>query len=202
MSGGTDPVFTITVSGGAKAEWENPFSDVSSTDWFYDSVRYVCENSLFLGTSEASFSPQGTMTRGMLVTVLGRLAEATAPLGDSRLTFDDADSTQYYAPYIAWAAENGIVQGYGENKFRPNDNVTREQVAVILERYIKYAGIEIETTAEYHIFADGEEITEWAKSAVQLMNKLGVVNGTGNGIINPGRSATRAEEPLSRRRWS
>lgn len=170
-----------------------PFTDVFEDDWFYGDVRYVYENKLFFGTSATQFSPNLPITRGMFVTVLGRMANASDTLDPSELPFIDVDPELYYAPYIAWAAKNGIVMGYDATTFGPEDSITREQAAAILERYITFAKIKVPTIDEYHVFADEDQISEYAKNAIQLMNALGVIQGIEGNRVDPQGKATRAQ---------
>ncbi|MDL2273567.1 S-layer homology domain-containing protein [Oscillospiraceae bacterium OttesenSCG-928-G22] len=170
--------------------WQNPFTDVNESDWFYGDVQYVEENGLMTGTSADKFDPEKPMTRGMLVTVLFRMAGSPEPKSGSN--FEDL-TQDWYAKAVAWASENGIVGGYDAETFGPDDNITREQAAVILERYMAFAKINIATTDEYRIFADEDDISDYAKNAIQLMNKLGIMNGVGENTINPQGDASRAE---------
>ena len=107
-----------------------PFNDVKESDWYYESVKYAVENGIFKGVGDNSFSPDGTMTRGMFVTVLGRIAEIQASDYPWRDNFTDVDVSAWYAPYVVWAAENNITKGIGNGKFGPDVLVTREQMAV------------------------------------------------------------------------
>ena len=113
-----------------------PFTDVREADWFYDDVVYAYENGLFSGTSDTTFSPNASMTRAMLVTVLYRLEGQ--PTVSGRSGFSDVKLNSYYEDAVTWAADNGIVNGTGATTFSPNANVTREQMAAILYRYAQY----------------------------------------------------------------
>jgi uncharacterized repeat protein (TIGR02543 family) len=178
-------------------EWENPFTDVKKSDWFYGDVEYVCENNLMVGTSADMFSPNANLTRGMIVTILYRLE---GELGVSGLAnpFTDVAAGQYYTDAIKWAVENKIVEGYGNGKFGPSDSITREQLAAILYRYMNYKKINLPVTEQYIIFADEADISDYAMNAVQTFNKLGIIQGIGTNtagqtIVNPKGNATRAE---------
>ena len=172
--------------------WENPFTDVNEGHWFYADVRYVYENGLFSGTSATTFSPQMPMTRGMVVTVLGRLAgiDVTHYGGTS---FDDVNTTQYYAPYVKWASEKGIVSGTGDNKFAPNTNISRQDLAVILYRYTGIMGIALPETTAAITFNDDANISSYAKEAVSAIQKAGIINGKPDNLFDPKGNATRAE---------
>lgn len=119
-----------------KQEATNPFTDVSKKDWYYDSVMYALRNGLFMGTSDTDFSPDGTMTRAMFVTVLGRIAEINLGEYEKASEFTDVAAGSYYGPYVRWATEKGITSGIGKGRFDPNGLVTREQMAALLVRFL------------------------------------------------------------------
>ena len=173
-----------------------PFTDVKENDWFYGDVEYVYNNGLMNGTNETLFSPNSNLTGAMLVTILWRLEGSPAASGGN--PFDYVPEGQWYTDAIKWAATNDIVNGYGDNNFGPNDSITREQLAVILMRYMNYKEINLPVTVEWIIFADESSISNYAMDALQTLNKLGIVNGTGKNadgqtIVNPQGYATRAE---------
>ena len=113
--------------------WENPFTDVKKSDWFYEDVKFVNTKGLMNGTSDTTYGPAEPLTRGQIVTVLWRQAGSPAP--KQAAAFTDVKADWYYTDAIAWAAENKIVEGYGSGTFGPEDFVTREQVMTILYRY-------------------------------------------------------------------
>ncbi len=168
------------------------FIDVAETDWFNKAVNYVADNNYFQGVSENEFDPYGKMTRAMLVTVIGRMAKADTSGAVNNFT-DVADGS-WYAGYVAWAAENGIVTGIGEGKFAPNDNVTREQIAAILMRYAATKGIEtsVDNTEKYDSMKDTDKVSDYAVEALKWATANGIINGA-EGNINPKGNATRAE---------
>ena len=176
----------------ATDEWVNPFIDVKEGDWFYGDVEYVVTNGLFNGTGGNTFSPKITMTRGMVVTVLGRLAgiDIADYAGES---FGDVDTAQYYAPYVKWAADKGIVNGVGDNKFAPDSDISRQDLAVILARYAEIMGLTMKQTLQNVVFVDSDAIAEYAVDAVGMMVRAGVINGKDDGSFDPTASATRAE---------
>jgi len=176
-----DPTPTPTPS------WENPFIDVAEHDWYYSAVRYASENGLFYGTSNTTFSPNDDMTRGMLATVIYRLAKEPETAAED--LFNDVADGKYYTEAIAWAAENGIVAGYGNNRFGPEDPITREQLATILWRY---AGSP-ESFGSLDKFSDGKKASSYAVPALKWVVEQKIVSGKGNGILDPGGNATRAE---------
>lgn len=172
----------------------SPFNDVKQGDWFYDAAIYVYQNGLFQGTGEHTFSPRGTMTRAMFVTVLGRLAGIDPSEYNSAALFKDVASGSYYAPYVEWANKNGIVAGVGNSRFAPSNFVTREQMATIMVRYFDKFGIAYKTgNAIDTIPGDMGKVSGWAKEAVLALWGVGLINGDLKGYFNPISNATRAE---------
>ena len=189
-------IATITVVHGTKAEepWVNPFRDVTESDWFYDDVRFANQNGLFNGVEKDLFAPEEPMTRGMLVTVLWRLDGETAP--KTATTFTDVDVNAYYADAVAWAAESGVVNGIGGNKFDPEGNVTREQIAAILFRYAAFKGVDTAARADLTAFPDAEKTSAYAHDALSWAVAAELVKGTKEGstiYLDPQGSATRAQ---------
>lgn len=189
-------IATITVVHGTKAEepWVNPFRDVTESDWFYDDVRFANQNGLFNGVEKDLFAPEEPMTRGMLVTVLWRLDGETAP--KTATTFTDVDANAYYADAVAWAAESGVVNGIGGNKFDPEGNVTREQIAAILFRYASLKGVDTAARADLTAFPDAEKTSAYAHDALSWAVAAELVKGTKEGstiYLDPQGSATRAQ---------
>lgn len=168
---------------------ENPFDDVKPGDWFYSAGRFAHHRNLFFGTSETTFSPEQTMTRGMLAAVLWRMAGEPEPPENRDDPFVDVDAEQYYASAVYWARENGILYGVGQNRFAPEEPVTREQLATVLYRY---AGSP-ETAGELEGFADAGKVSSYARNAVEWAVERKILAGKGNGILDPRGSATRAE---------
>jgi len=174
-----------------------PLTDVDKDAWFYDDVVYVYEKGLMTGTGADTFSPYGNLTRGMIVTILYRM-EGEPDVDGLANPFDDVAEGQYYTNAIKWGADNGIVKGYGNRRFGPSENVTREQLAAILLRYMNFKEINLPVTMQWIIFADEADIAGYAMDAIQTLNKLGVINGVGKNadgqvIIKPKGNATRAE---------
>lgn len=173
--------------------WSNPFSDVSSNDWFFDSVRYVCENNIFKGMTDTSFEPHAKLTRGMLVTVLYRLEGSSDMNGISGNPFTDVAAESWYGDAVYWASMNGIIKGYSKEIFAPNDQITREQFAAIMERYATYEGNKVSKSVDMSQFTDRREISDWATASLSWAVGSGLISGKGNGILDPKGSATRAE---------
>lgn len=171
--------------------FENPFTDVSENDWFYDDVMFVLANDLMVGTSDNTFDPYGTTTRAMVATTIWRMEGKPEPEGDN--PFTDVKNGEWYTDAIVWANENGIAVGYGNNLFGTNDPVTREQLAAFFYRYAEYKGYDTEITGSLDRFADKDDISEWAQEAMAWAVGYGIFEGRDNGMLDPQGNATRAE---------
>ncbi len=167
-----------------------PFTDVSTSDWFYSDIMFVYENGLFSGTDSRSFSPNASMTRAMLVTVLYRLEGEPAGTGSS--SFSDVSSGSYYEKAVAWAAANGIVTGTGSTSFSPDAKVTREQLAAILYRYAQYKKLDTDAGAKLDSFSDAGNVSGYASEALSWAVSEGLINGA-SGRLTPKGDATRAQ---------
>ncbi|MEN6326080.1 MAG: S-layer homology domain-containing protein [Syntrophomonas sp.] len=177
--------------------WENPFTDVSEDDWFYSSVAFVNQNGLFKGTGNLRFDPDSSMTRGMFVTALGRIASMGGKKLEisARNLFSDVKTDAYYADFVAWAYQNGIAYGTGNNLFEPDTPVTREQIMVMLYKYAKFAGIDMLEVKENAIgrYTDAGRISDWAKEEMNWAVSVGIIEGRDGNTLAPGDKATRAE---------
>ena len=204
MSSGTDPSVTVTVSASNLDEptltptstltpesWSNSFSDVNEGNWFYSDVQYVVGNDLFDGTTTTTFSPSSPMTRGMVVTVLWRLAGS--PSTTSSTAFSDVPSGAWYSDAVAWAVELGIVNGIGDGLFSPGGNISRQDLAVTLMRYAEQFEVDLPQTRSTVDFTDANEISGYAVDAVTTLYAAGIINGTNSGAFDPKGQATRAE---------
>lgn len=168
-----------------------PFVDVSGSDWFYNDVRYVYEKGIMDGTGADRFSPNAPLTRAMIVTILYRMAGSPSVSGSS--DFTDVAAGKWFAKAVAWAAANGIVNGYGDSLFGPNDPVTREQLAAILYRYAVYGGMTAVTLEEnLGSFADTAQLSAYAIQAMNWAVGQGLINGSGSNLV-PKAQATRAQ---------
>ena len=168
-----------------------PFADVSGSDWFYNDVRYVYEKGIMDGTGIDRFSPNAPLTRAMIVTILYRMAGSPSVSGSS--DFTDVAAGKWFAKAVAWAAANGIVNGYGSGLFGPNDPVTREQLAAILYRYAVYGGMTAVTLEEnLGSFADTAQLSAYAIQAMNWAVGQGLINGSGSNLV-PKAQATRAQ---------
>ena len=204
--GVTTAVYTVTVNTAAlpepitpgvdnkkpasKPEVKLPFTDVSTSDWFYDDVAFVYENGLFSGTDSRSFSPNASMTRAMLVTVLYRLEGEPTVTG--RSSFTDVRSGAYYEKAVIWAAANGIVTGTDSTSFSPDAKVTREQLAAILYRYAQYRKLDTDASAKLNSFTDAGSVSAYASEALGWAVSEGLINGA-SGKLMPKGDATRAQ---------
>ena len=169
----------------------NPFTDVSEKDWFYNDAMFVYKNGLMLGTSKTLFSPHGTVTRGMMATILWRMEGSLAPKGEN--SFTDVEAGRWYADAITWATENGIFAGYSKDKFGPDDPITREQLTAIFYRYADYKGYKLTVTGNLDKFEDADKITDYAKMVMQWAVGNGLIKGKSENLLDPQGTATRAE---------
>ena len=175
----------------ARAAWVEPFEDVSDTAWYADAVAYAYENVLMSGVSSTRFSPGVTTTRGMIVTILHRMEGEPAP--DGTAFFSDVSSGAWYRDAVLWAAENGVVAGYGGGRFGPGDPITREQLTVILARYADQEGYDLSDWADLSAFSDAGSVSSWAEDAMAWACGAGLISGTGGGKLSPKGNATRAQ---------
>lgn len=168
-----------------------PFLDIR-THWAKSAIESAVAKGLFAGTSPTTFHPDQAMNRAMLVTVLYRMEKEPTAEGDGK-RFADVSAGAYYAKAVAWASDKGIVAGYSETQFGPEDTITREQLAVILNRYATYKGYNTSKTADLAAFQDADQISEWARVPVQWANAMKLLNGRTSTTLAPKGSATRAE---------
>ena len=174
----------------ASAPVKLPFTDVEKGIWYYDAVQYVYENGLMAGTSADTFSPDLATSRGMIVTILYRLAGSPA-VGAS--DFTDVPANQYYSAAVAWAAANRVVSGYGDGRFGPNDPITREQMALILQGYARLEGRDVSARADLSAYTDAGKVSDYALEAIRWARAVGLINGTSATTLTPGGTATRAQ---------
>ena len=167
------------------------FTDVKDSDWFASAVKYAYEKGLMSGTGSGLFSPNTATNRAMLVTILYRLEGS--PTVSNASSFTDVASGTYYADAVAWAAQNGIVSGYGNNRFGPTDNITREQLAAILYRYAQYKNNDTTASADLSAYTDATTISAYAKPALSWANAEKLINGTSTTTLSPKQTATRAQ---------
>ena len=182
--------------------YKNPapaFTDITG-HWAADNILFAASRGLLSGTSDTTFSPGTGMTRGMFVTALGRLAGINP---DSYKTgkFTDVKADAYYAPYVNWAAQTGIVTGVTATTFAPDTNINREQMAVIMKNYAAKLGYDLPQTLKAVTFADNANISSWAKDAVRAMQQAGILAGKNGNKFDPKGTATRAEVATVLRRF-
>lgn len=182
---------TGTVITTGSAVQTGSFSDVKSNSWYHSAVEYVSSKGIMTGVSGNSFGPNIDTTRGMIVTILYRLENQ--PAGAEAAAFGDVKATQYYANAIAWANANGIVTGYGNGLFGPNDAITREQMAAILYRYAQYKGYDVSASADLTAFSDAVNVSGYAVDAMKWANAAGLINGVTSSTLVPENSAVRAQ---------
>ena len=168
------------------------FEDVKSSDWFYKDVEYCAELGLVLGDGK-KFMPNEQMSRGQFITILGRMEGIDKDEYADRWEFIDVSKKAYYAPYVAWGKEKGLVNGKGNKRFAPNDIITREEMATFIGRYMRYKEISLEDAAKLtEQFKDADKIADFAKIDVELMRKSGLLVGD-KGYMMPKKTLTRAE---------
>ncbi len=173
------------------ALWTNPFTDVTTDDWFYQAVEFVASKDLFGGMTDTTFGPNAAMTRAMLVTVLYRLEEEPDVTADN--LFTDVADDEWYTDAVIWASENKIIGGYGGGLFGTNDSITREQMATILYNYASYKDYDVTASADFSAYTDADGISTWAESAMQWASAEELINGVTETTLEPNGSATRAQ---------
>ncbi len=178
---------TMVTEDGLKQVFVNPYKDVSSDAWYYDAVMWASENGLMNGMTTKTFEPDTTTTRAMLVTTLYREAGSPAVSGTSG--FSDVPSNAWFADAINWAAKEGIVTGYDENTFGPDDPLTREQLVTILYRYAGSPN----TAGSLSQFSDAKDVSDYAADAMCWAIENGIIEGRTDGTLDPQGEATRAE---------
>ena len=185
----------------------NPFTDVSEMDWFYGDVMFVYENGLMLGTGDTLFSPHDTVTRGMMAAILWRMEGSPEPEDEN--SFIDVEAGAQYADAITWTAENGIFEGYveegfdghSEDRFEPDEPITREQLAAIFYRYAGCKEYDLTADEDLDKFKDADEIADTARAAMQWAVASGLMDGKPGDMLDPQAAATRAEIAAMLRRF-
>ncbi len=167
------------------------FTDVAASSWYVQAVDYVTRSGLMSGTSTGVFSPDNAMTRAMLVTVLWR-AEGQ-PTASTSASFKDVASNSWYSSAVAWAVENGIVNGTSATTFSPDKSITRQEIAAILQRYAKYKGVDVTQTADLSAYTDNASVASWASDAMAWAVNKGVITGATSTTLAPAANATRAQ---------
>ena len=168
-----------------------PFTDVDETDWFYDEVVYVYANGLMDGVGGNRFAPNSATTRAQLVTILYRMEGQPAVSGD--LPFTDVEAGTWYTNAVGWAAQNGIVNGVGDDTFAPGNDLTREQLVTILYRYAESKGYDVSASADLAGYPDGEEIQAYAREAMAWAVAENIIRGMEDDTLKPAGNASRAQ---------
>ena len=169
------------------------FKDIKKGDWFVKNgaIDYAYNNGFFKGVTDTTFEPDTSVTRGMFVTVLGRLHGVKEE--KAKTQFADVKKSAYYSGFVAWAAKAGVVTGATPTAFEPEKSVTREQICAMMYRYCDYADIKLQNLQKAVTFGDAREISSYAKKAVDACQRGAIVSGKGGGKFDPQGNATRAE---------
>ncbi len=168
------------------------FTDLVSTEWYYTSACFAYVQGLFTGVSSSTFAPQSPVTRAMMTTVLYRMADQPETSGSA--SFTDVPDGQWYSDAVAWAEENGVVNGVGDGQFAPDSKLTREQMAVMLQNYASRSlQVDVSARDDLSQFADKETVSDWAKEAMGWAVSVGILTGRSNNDLDPGGEASRAE---------
>ena len=167
------------------------FTDVGKAAWYSGYVDFASSHELLIGVGDEVFGPDLEMSRAMMVTVLWRLEDR--PAAEKEASFADVARGSWYAEAVDWAAEKGIVLGYSDEAFGPRDNVTREQLAALLYRYMKDQGFDVSAEGDFSRFTDKDEVSAWAREAMGWAVGSGLIRGRGETLLAPKGTATRAE---------
>lgn len=181
----------VTTPDDSKTDSDKKFTDVDG-HWAEDDIYTCVGNGLFTGVSDTLFDPEGTVTRAMAVTVLGRFSKDA--LSDGETAFADVSADKYYAPYVLWGAENNVVNGISDTEFAPESFVTREQISAMIIRYLNYKGITLPNGSdEIKNHSDYDSISDYAKENMAVCYEIGLIKGHDNGTIDPVGKLTRAQ---------
>ena len=197
----SDGTYTFTMPNGqvtitatfveTEAPVGEPFLDVNESDWFYDAVVYAYQNELMDGVGGNRFAPNSATTRAQLVTILYRMEGQPAVSGD--LPFTDVEAGTWYTNAVGWAAQNGIVNGVGDDTFAPGNDLTREQLVTILYRYAETKGYDVSASADLAGYPDGEEIQAYAREAMAWAVAENIIQGMEDDTLKPAGNASRAQ---------
>lgn len=164
--------------------------------WYTEELAQALESGFVSGTSSTTFSPSANVTRGQFVTMLGRMLDVNTADYTAK-TFDDVDPSSWYGPYVSWAAEKGYVNGVSKTAFAPSNNITFEQMGVILSNYIDKSGVVLTPSSTFSGYADFGSVSTWAQSSMMLMAMYDLLPVSADGAVRPGSSVTRAEAVVS-----
>ena len=167
-----------------------PYTDVSWDHWAYTSIKRMYTRGLMVGVNETTFAPSQEMSRAMLAVIL--YARAGQPAVEAANPFTDVPADSWYTDAVIWAADNGIVSGFGDGTFRPNEAVTRAQAAVMLYGYAAFTGADVTARADLSAYSDAGQIPAWAMDAMQWANARRLIVGRDSSHLAPMGGATRA----------
>ncbi len=184
-------VVNPSVFAGEEKESEWNFNDVKKSDWFYDDVKFVKEQNLMKGVSESDFMPNGLASRAMIVAVLYRM-DGT-PKTEEKETFRDVEKDKWYNDAVNWASEKKIVSGYSDDTFKPDANITRQDLATILYQYSAYKKYDVDSETDISVYEDADKISDYALDSILWANKNKIITGQSDTILAPKANATRAE---------
>ena len=194
----SDQPLTAEDLGSQSQQPQTSFTDVPADHWAAEGVAFVSDKGLMSGTGSSTFSPTMPLSRGMLVTILFRLSGEDVPTGAS---FTDVPAGQWFSDGVAWASANGIVGGYGDGRFGPNDSITREQFATILYRYAQYAKLDTSASGNLAGFADGASVSSWAADGLSWAVGEQLITGKTGNLLDPTGQASRAEAAVILQRF-
>ena len=169
-----------------------PYADLDSDGWYREYAAYMIDSGLMVGITSDTFAPNAPLTRGMLATILYRAAGS--PAGNGAAGFTDVKSDSWYAGGVAWAENHGLMTGYGDNTVRPNNGITRQELAVILWRLAQQMGIDADGGgAALSAFCDRDKVSAWAVEAMSWACRTGIITGYSDGSLAPADGASRVE---------
>ena len=170
---------------------DKKFTDITG-HWAENDIYECTDDGLFNGVSDTLFDPEGTVTRAMAVTVLGRFSKDASE--NFSTVFNDISADKYYADYVSWGAKNSIVKGISETEFAPDNFVTREQISSMIVRYLRYKGVQLPNeSADIKNHADYDMISDYAKEDMAICCEIGLIKGHDSGLIDPKGNLTRAQ---------
>lgn len=172
------------------------FTDVPNGAWYTEGLAYALENGFVSGTSASSFSPDANVSRGQFVTMLGRMLNVNTADYTAK-KFDDVDPGSWYGPYVSWAAEKGYVNGVSKTAFAPNNNITFQEMGVILSNYITKSGVVLTPSWNVFEYSDFDSVSPWAQSSMAMMELYDLLPMSADFAVRPGSSVTRAEAVVS-----
>ena len=170
------------------------YTDVDHDGWYHTFVDYVVEKGLMSGTSATTFSPEASVTRAMVAQTL--YAMEGKPGGSPSAGFGDVSGSAWYAPAVNWCAANGIAAGYENRTFHPNENITRQQLAIMFYAYVRYKGVDVSKEADLSGYTDADEVASYAQTPMAWAVEAGLISGrqTEQGLrLSPNKTAMRSE---------